>query len=273
MSLSQALSAAVSGLRANQSGLALVAGNVANANTPGYVRKTQIQVGIAAGDVGIGVRVAGIDRHLDSYVQRQLQVETSGGAYADLRADFYGRLQQLYGQPGSSSALETIYNNFTTALQSLTTSPESPAIRSAVTGAAQVLAQQLNGMSNDIQGLRTDAELGLADGVAKANEAMQQIASINQQLGGLGANDSTTAVLLDQRDSYISQLSEVMDVRVVPTDHNQVTVFTNSGVQLVGAQAAQLTFDSRGQMTTHTAWSADPTQRSAGTITLVSPNG
>jgi hypothetical protein len=37
------------------------------------------------------VRVAGIDRQLDLYVQRQLQVETSGGAYAGLRAEFYER--------------------------------------------------------------------------------------------------------------------------------------------------------------------------------------
>jgi flagellar hook-associated protein 1 FlgK len=47
MSLSQALAAAISGLRTNQSGLALVAANVANADTPGYVRKTVNQVATA----------------------------------------------------------------------------------------------------------------------------------------------------------------------------------------------------------------------------------
>ena len=48
MSLSQALATAVSGLRASQAGLSLVAGNVANAETPGYVRKTAAQVETAA---------------------------------------------------------------------------------------------------------------------------------------------------------------------------------------------------------------------------------
>src|SRR5262249_29944861 len=56
-------------------------------------------------------------------------------------------------------------------------------------------------------------------------------------------------------------------------DNNQVTVFTNSGVQLVGAEAAQLTFDGRGQLTPHSQWSADPAERTAGTLTLVTPNG
>ena len=64
-----------------------------------------------------------------------------------------------------------------------------------------------------------------------------------------------------------------MDVRVVATDHNQVSVFTDSGIQLVGAQAAQLTFDAKGALTADSQWSADPTKRSVGTISLVSPNG
>ena len=51
MSLTQALTAAMSGLRVTQSGLALVAANVANADTPGYVRKTAVQITSAAGDL------------------------------------------------------------------------------------------------------------------------------------------------------------------------------------------------------------------------------
>src|SRR5438105_7130888 len=119
MGLSQALGAAVTGLRVTQSNLSLVAGNVANAGTPGYVRRTGVQLTTVAGDFGIGVRMAAVNRELDQYAQRQLQVETAGGSYADVKADFYSRLQDIYGQPGSSQALETVFNNFTGAIQSL----------------------------------------------------------------------------------------------------------------------------------------------------------
>ena len=44
MSLTQALSSALSGLQVNQAGIALVAANVANADTPGYTRKVMDQV-------------------------------------------------------------------------------------------------------------------------------------------------------------------------------------------------------------------------------------
>jgi flagellar hook-associated protein 1 FlgK len=273
MSLAQALSTAVSGLRVSQAGLALVASNVANAETPGYIRKSMDQVATSAGGLAVSVRTAAINRELDQYIQRQLRTETSGGSYADLRASFYERLQQIYGNPGSEITLETVFNNFSSALQLLTTSPESSTARRDVLSAAQVLVQQLNGMTGDIQELRTDAELGLADAVTRANEAMQQIARINQQLGAARPGESTTAALLDERDSYVQLLAELMDVRTIENEYRQIAVFTNSGIQLVGMQASTLAFDPQGTMTPDAAWSSDPAVRNVGTIQLISPTG
>lgn len=273
MGLSQALATAISGLKVNQASLALVAANVANADTPGYVRKTVNQVATGGNNSGIGVRVTAIQRELDLYVQRQLRAENSGASYADTRAQFYQRLQDVYGTPGSDSSFETVYNNFTGALQALATSPDDPAARSGVMSSAQLLAQQLNQMSDSIQSLRGDAELGIADAVSKANEAMSQIASLNQRIAASPLNDSATATLLDQRDSYIDQLSQLMDINVVQNDNNQVAIFTNSGVQLVGTQAARLSFDAQGTMTPSAQWTSDPSTRAVGTITLTSPTG
>ena len=273
MSLSQALSAAMSGLKVNQSALSLVAANVANADTPGYVRKTVDQVTTAGNNAGIGVRISAIQRELDLYVQRQLRTENAGASYADTRAQFYQRLQDIYGAPGSDNALETVYNNLTNALQSLSTSPDDPAARSSVISAAQLLAQRLNQMSTGIQGLRGDAELGIADAVTRANEAMAQISLLNQRIAASSQNDTATVSLMDQRDAYVDQLSQLMDVNVVKTDNNQLAVFSNSGIQLVGTQAATLSFDAQGTMTANSTWSANATLRTVGTILLTSPNG
>jgi flagellar hook-associated protein 1 FlgK len=64
-----------------------------------------------------------------------------------------------------------------------------------------------------------------------------------------------------------------MDIRVIATDHNQVNVFTNSGVQLVGMQAARLAFDAQGTMNAGAQWTPDPATRTVGTIMLVTPTG
>ena len=76
-----------------------------------------------------------------------------------------------------------MFNDFISAAQALSTSPDSSCRAHALLSAGQMLAQQLNGMTADIQGLRSDAELGLSDAVNQANDAMRQIAAINRQLG------------------------------------------------------------------------------------------
>lgn len=273
MSLTQALNTSTAGLRTVQAGLALIASNVANAETPGYVRKTLVQSTTSAGGAGVSVRVAAVNRELDIYLQRQLRTEAAGGAYADLRAQFYARLQSIYGEPGANATLEVAFNDFTNSLQALGTSPESSAARAAVISSAQVLTQQLNSMTNDIQGLRSDAELGISDAVARANNAMTRIADINRQLALNTTPDAASATLLDQRDMYIDELSQLMDIRVITGDHNQVTVFTNSGIQLVGTEASRLSFDAKGTMMPASQWTNDPATRAVGTITLVTPTG
>jgi flagellar hook-associated protein 1 FlgK len=50
-------------------------------------------------------------------------------------------------------------------------------------------------------------------------------------------------------------------------------VFTNSGIQLVGIDAAHLSFDAQGSMTPTSRWSADPALRTVGTIKLTGVNG
>jgi flagellar hook-associated protein 1 FlgK len=272
MSIGQALNTSLSGLRATQTGLSMIAANVANAHTPGYVRKSILLATSSAGEGG-AVRVAAINRELDQYLQRQLRVENAGGAYADLRANFYQRLQGIYGAPGSDSALETAYANFASAAQALVTSPDSTAARSVVLSSAQVLTQTLNGITTDIQALRSDAESGLSDAVVTANNAMTKIIQLNAQLAGVNATDAPSAALMDQRDYYIDQLSELMDIRVVQGQHNQLGVFTNSGVQLVGTDAAQLAFNPQGTISALTRWDADPSKGNLGTLSLLSANG
>src|SRR4051812_11349371 len=129
MGITQALSTAVAGLHANQSSLSLVAANVANAETPGYVRKTSNQVTSSSGNLGVSVRTVGVNRLLDQNIQRQLRTESSGGAYADLRARLYSQLQNVYGPPSSETTLTATFNKFTDALQAFTTSPEDVSTR------------------------------------------------------------------------------------------------------------------------------------------------
>ena len=274
MGLTQALNTSLSGLTATQTSLALVSGNVANAQTPGYVRKTATLATNGGGLAGSGVLVTAINRMLDEFVQSQLRTESAGAGYADIQAKIFNELQGVYGTPGATSTLESAFNTFTSSLQALTTSPDDTPTRTAVVSAAQQLTQQLNSMSDSVQALRGEAELGLSNDVAVANNAMQQIANINEQLSASSAQDATTAALQDQRDSYVDQLAKLMDIKVLKTGYNQISIMTNSGAQLVtGIQASSLSFNAQGTMTAQAQWNADPSLSCVGTITLTTPGG
>jgi flagellar hook-associated protein 1 len=274
MGLSSALATAMSGLRANQASLSIISSNVANAQTPGYVNQNPNQIEVSSGEFGATVQTTGVNRQLDLFVQNQLRTETSGGAYADQMANILSQLQSVYGTPGGDGTLETALNNFTASLQSLSSNPGNQSAQSVALSAGQTLAQQLNATTRGIQSLRTNVEQDIGNAAAQANTAMNQIAQINTQLQGLSPNDPLAATLMDKRDNAINQLSKLVDIRVVTDSSNQASVFTNSGIQLVGnGLASEFTFNSPGTLGASSLYDANAAKSGVGALNIRLPNG
>jgi flagellar hook-associated protein 1 len=82
MSLSQALSAALAGVNVTQQGLSVIAGNVANANTTGYIDETLSPVEVASG--GYAAAKPALDRELRRLLCRR-HVTALSAAPANLR--------------------------------------------------------------------------------------------------------------------------------------------------------------------------------------------
>lgn len=122
MGLTGAISTATSALRLTQAQIDVTAQNVANADTPGYTKKTLVQSSVIAGEDVVGVRIDGLTRSTSRLVQSQLLGDLSRLGSTRTEADYYSRLDNLFGAPGSPSALDTLFNNFTSSLQTLATS-------------------------------------------------------------------------------------------------------------------------------------------------------
>ncbi|MGD9867521.1 MAG: flagellar hook-associated protein FlgK [Hyphomicrobiales bacterium] len=273
MGLTNVLGAAQSGLSVTQSALDVVARNIANADTPGYTRKTLEQDIRLAGGSSVGVRALDVTRHVNEFLQAQMRIETAAFGSVDVRKQFLERLDELFGSPGGPTALDTVMNEFSSALQQLSTSPESYAARADVVADAQVLAQQLRSLSNEVQALRQLAEDSIAQGVDDINEALRQLESINQRLGSSLGNGSPPADLLDQRDKFIDQISQYLEIRVAERSDGTVSVYTGSGNALLEGTAVQFQFDQQGNVTAGSLYSDDPAERGVGTILIRSGNG
>ena len=274
MGLSSSLATAMAGIRANQAALSIIPSNVANANTPGYVDQNPNQIEVASGTTGSSVMVTGVNRQLDLFVQNQLRTETSGGAYADQISNILSQLQSVYGTPGGEGTLETSLSNFTTALQSLSNNPGDSSAQAVALSAAQTLAGQLNTTTQGIQSLRSNVEQDIGNSANQANTDMSTIAHINTQLQGLSSSDPLAATLMDQRDNAINDLSKLVDIKVTTDPSNQTNIFTNSGIQLVGAGlASSFTYTSKGSLTATDLYSTNASQNGVGALNIKLPNG
>jgi flagellar hook-associated protein 1 FlgK len=273
MGLSSILNIATSGLGVTQSSLDIVARNIANTDTPGYTAKTLAQENIISGNGSLGVRGLDVRRTVDRFIQTQLRSESAALGDVEVRNEFLARIDQLLGQPGGPTGLDTILNQFVQSLQELASTPEGFPTRAAVVGDAQVMAQQLRQLSQDVQAMRQQAEDSLAVAIDEVNGALSQLETINQTLGTQGAGQVPPADLLDERDKFIDLISQHLDIRVVEDPNGSVSIFTRSGNALLEGRAVSLSFDHHGNITPQSLYSDVPADRGVGTVTLTASQG
>lgn len=265
MGLNTALGTAISGLHSSQVGIGVVSQNVANAGTPGYVRRTTSSVDSVSGGT-VGVSNPNVQRLLDRIVQHQLLQESSGAAYTSTRAQVFANLDQLYGAPGSATALDSMYSKFTSSLQALQNDPSSYTNRTAVIDAASQLANRLRGLSDGVQQQRAQAEAGIGAAVTRTNELLEQLTDVNARIVN-AQQSSGTADLRDQRDRIISELSQYVEIRTDERPNGAISITTATGTQLFdGRPTVKFEFDARANIGPQSKWSSDPAQRGVGTI-------
>ena len=125
----------------------VVSANIANAETPGYVKKIATPVAAAAGNVRIGVRLS-VDQprarpiRAAPVAHRDVGRRICVGSYPTM----YQRLQAIYGAAWRGQCAGNGVQQFHLCDPgALATSPDSNAARYGVLSAGQALAQQLNG--------------------------------------------------------------------------------------------------------------------------------
>jgi len=273
MGLSNILNIAGSGLNVTQSSLDIVARNIANQNTPGYTKKTIGQQHATSGPNSFGARSTDITRTVDAFLQAQLRTETSALNNVEVRDQFLSRLDQLFGDPGSANALDTLYNEFTSSLQELTSTPELFSSREAVVNSAEFFSQQLRQLSGEVQGLRQRAEDSLKQAVTDVNQALKQLAGVNATLRVESSVGTASADLLDERDKFVSLIAEYLDIRVTEATDGSVSITTRSGNALLEGAPITLAFDHRADIGPTSLYSTVDADRGVGTITLTSANG
>ncbi|OYU46914.1 MAG: flagellar hook-associated protein FlgK [Rhizobiales bacterium PAR1] len=273
MGLFTSLQNALSGLSVNQAQMSLVSRNVANAGTVGYSRRVLTTQETTALGINAGaVKQVSIDRMLDTLLQKQLRTESGGAAYSSTRSDYLQRLDSLFGQPGSNTAVTAVFTKFSTSIQQLAADPASSTARQDALANAQSLTATLNSLGNNVQTMRAEIESKIADQAQQVNTILDGIESTTQKLNEITDSD-TRAGLLDQRDKYIDQLSTFFDVRVSDNGTGNYNVYTaNGGPLYVQGRHLRFQFDER-TITPQSLYNANIAQSGVGHLVISDPVG
>lgn len=272
MGLSVTLANALSGMKIGQNALDVLSGNVANAGTPGY-HKRSISVIDSLGANSTYARQGALTRTFNQSLEQHHTRSVSDSSFASVRASYLDRLQTLFGMPGTTGSLDSVFSAFETSLTSLTSSPDNFANRADTVQKAQELAGALNRLSSDVQSLRQEIEAKISTSVADINNQLQSLERINNRLADQGIDPGSRATLLDQRDRLIGTLSEQMDLRVSYRSDDTVALMTRSGVGILDGRASVISFESAGQLAATSLFNPSDAKSGVGRLSITTGAG
>ncbi len=272
MGLSVTLSNALSGMKIGQNALDVLSGNVANAGTPGY-HKRSVSVIDSLGANSTYARRGALTRTFNQSLQQHYTRAVSDSSFASARASYLDRLQTLFGMPGTTGSLDSVFSAFEASLTSLTSSPDNFANRAETVQKAQELAGALNRLSGDVQSLRQEVEAKISTSVADINNQLQSLEKINGRLADQGIDPSSRATLLDQRDRLIGTLSEQMDLRVSYRSDDTVALMTRSGVGILDGRASVISFESARQLAATSLFNSNDAKSGVGRLAITTGAG
>lgn len=241
MSLTSAMNSAISGLAVNSRLADLASTNIANAATPGYMRKQADVSSIVLGGEGAGVTIGGIRRDVSLYLQNERRGAEAFVGNQDTRAAFLSRVEVSLGTDSESSLMARIAD-FDTALISASSRPDSEARLSGVLTSAQRVVDHITGVAKSIQTARTEADSAIAAEVDLLNSTLAQVEDLNGRImaANIAGRDSTS--LQDLRQRQIDQISGVIPLRQIPRENGVIALYSTSGAPLVDGKASEFGF-------------------------------
>lgn len=242
MSVTSALNSALSGLGANARQAQVLSSNVANATTPGYARREVSLSAAVLGGTGQGVMVNGVRRDVDLFLLNDRRSAQAGASDTSTRSAFLARLEKIVGDPEDDGSLSSRISLLDQRLIEAASHPESEARLAAAVNAARSLAQSLNEASDAVQLERQRADRAIATQVDQLNVSLRQVRDLNSQIRSFSGSGRDVASLLDQRQQIVDRIADIVPIREVPRDFDQIALMTTGGAMLLDGMESEFGF-------------------------------
>ena len=234
-SLNDLLNTAKNALAAQSFGLNVAGQNVTNLNTDGYVRRSaDLETRVHNGPSYESIKVAGLHRIADIYAERRLNTAMVLSFAAEERNTNLTVVEALFNDvagAGIGANIDSLFASFS----ELSANPNEPTTRSTVLQRAEEFTQRARETPRELEVFRQDEHDKARSLVRHGNEQSAEVTSLNRRIQVAEAGGSDAADLKDRRDSLLTNLSKLIDIRRCITESGQPVV-QGAGTTLIESE-------------------------------------
>ena len=262
MSTWAGISTALSSLRTQRVAIDVAGQNIANVNTPGYVRQ---RVDMTA---GIGVNVSAISRLHNGILGDRSRTESAQLQNLSIASNVVNDVEGVFPEPttyGFQEKLDALWSSFSNVARD----PNNAAARVQVLSQANAAADWLNNAATELEDITANYSSGLANLVTTVNGYAKELSELNVAVSQSVENTQAANALLDRRGYVADQLAQLVGGSYHTSDSNQLSVTLGGGTLAGPSTYATLQVASAGGVTS-LQWAGDST---TATVTSGAANG
>jgi len=254
MSLYGSIRLAANTLRADQIALQVVGQNIANANTPGYIREEVLLTPAAAQRkgkllLGLGVNVEAVVQKIDHFLEERLRGAVSERMGAETEESTYMQLESVIGEL-SDTDLSTAMSAFFNSMNEVLNQPESVSVRNLAVLQGVTLSADINRLGDRVLQMRTDLNRRVSNMADDINRLTEEIRVLNIRIANTEGGDvsaSDAVGLRDQRLVALERLSELVDIRVQEQPSGGVAVYAGGDFLVFEGTSRQVEIGTEGE--------------------------
>ena len=219
------------GISAYKSSLAATGQNIANVGTEGYARRDASieEISLANSYIltisktsGLGVRMGGITRAFDQFLDLQLQNASSSFSFSKSKSEILNRLEDVLLP--KSATVSTRIGEFFNGINSLAQYPSDMNLRTLALTGAKAVSREISNLHLELSDLRTLTQDSLSLAAGELNTNLKNLSNIQKEILGNANKSGAPNSLLDKRDSLLSNISQLADISVEYHKNGGVTV-------------------------------------------------
>lgn len=234
MSLFGSLSVGTSGLKVSQYGLNVVAHNLANVETEGYVRQQTVfdtagvnKIGgnaISSFQVGLGVDPQTVRQVRDFFLDKAYRNEVGRESYYDSQSAAVDEIEQLFGEL-QGVAFQSTMTDLWVSMQELSKDPDNRVTQATFIESGVSFLERATDIYKELNSYQHDLNAQIKDQINRINEIGDQIHELNIKIANYEADGREHANdLRDERNNLLDELSGIVKTDYTELENGQVTV-------------------------------------------------